>query len=386
MSLKNKIDNKKQGNIIQNIKESNTLDKKHKEIIKNFQNDRYNIDNLNIELNEIQNKLNIIDKNREKFTNEDLNLRANLLNNKDDLLIHKNNIENNFNEMDYYDKTGDLIIEYYELRDNKDITIKETKNILEFLGENRNDIKNKNKNDNELNRADLFNKYWQRIEGIRVNLDDGTKRIKVCNECNIEKILDYSISAYLCSCCGDVEDIILDEDRQIKDYSPYQRINHFREWLNQFQAKQSPEIPDIVFKDIIYELNKNRILDYSQINKKKMKQILKKLSHNLYYEHVHYIMNKLSNLPPPKITRDMEKIFIKMFKKIEIPWEKFKQNGRKNFLSYSYVLYKFCELLELDHLLECFSLHKAPEKLMENDEIWKKICNYLHWEYISSFK
>ena len=117
-----------------------------------------------------------------------------------------------------------------------------------------------------------------------------------------------------------------------------------------------------------------------------MKSILKKIGYNDYYEHIHYIINKLSNLPSPKITRDMEKIFIKMFTKIEGPWEIYKQIGRKNFLSYSYVLYKFCELLELDHLLDCFTLHKDPNKLMENDEIWKKICEHLNWEFISSFK
>ena len=57
----------------------------------------------------------------------------------------------------------------------------------------------------------------------------------------------------MCQLCGVVEEVILDEDRQIKDYSPYKRINHFREWLNQFQAKQSPDIPECVFKDIIFE-------------------------------------------------------------------------------------------------------------------------------------
>jgi hypothetical protein len=48
----------------------------------------------------------------------------------------------------------------------------------------------------------------------------------------------------------------MDEDVQIKDYSPYKRLNRFREWLNAFQAKQSPDIDDQVFKDIIVELNK----------------------------------------------------------------------------------------------------------------------------------
>jgi hypothetical protein len=376
-----KHDIKKFDTITQNIKESNTIDKKHKEIIKSFNDNKNNIDNINIKLENLKSDLESINKLREHFTLDDLNHRAEILKNIDLLENEKENITNNFTEMDYYDKTGDLIIQYYELRDCKE-TVKETRNILDFFDKKKIEYKSKN----EINKAELFNKYWQRIEGVRVNLDDGTKRIKYCNECNLEKILDYSISAYSCPCCGDVEDVIMDEDRQIKDYSPYQRINHFREWLNQFQAKQSPEINENVFKDIIDELNKNRIVDFSQINKKKMKSILKKLGYNNYYEHVHYIMNKLSNLPPPKITRDMEKIFIKMFKKIEGPWLKYKPKTRKNFLSYSYVLYKFCELLELDHLLECFSLHKAPDKLMENDEIWEKICSDLHWEYISSFK
>jgi hypothetical protein len=380
MSFKVKIDAKKSENNIQNIKETQTLDKKHKEIIKNFKNQKDNIIINAEELLELENKIIEMDKLRDKFTIDDLNIRAKLLNQKYELENMQKNVNNNFNEMDYYDKTGDLIMQYYELRDN-DTNVKESKNILEYLGKKKADVSIK-----DVNRSELFNKYWKRIEGVRLNLDDGTKRIKYCIECNLEKILDYSISSYVCQCCGDVEEIILDEDRQIKDYSPYRRINHFREWLNQFQAKQSPEIPEEVYQGIIIELNKNRINNYNELNKKKMKLILKKLGYNSYYEHIHYIINKLSNLPPPKITRDMEKIFIKMFTKIEGPWELYKQPGRKNFLSYSYVLYKFCELLELDHLLECFTLHKDPNKLMENDDIWKKICTSLNWEFICSFK
>jgi predicted RNA-binding Zn-ribbon protein involved in translation (DUF1610 family) len=287
--------------------------------------------------------------------------------------------------MDYYDNAGDLISEYYEMRDTKDLAPKESKNILEFLCQKQEKVTTNN-NEKNVNRAKLFEKYCQRVDGIRINKDDGSNRIKYCAECNIEKILDMIESAYICPCCGDSEMIILDEDRQIKDYSPYRRLNHFREWLNQFQAKQSPDIDEQIFIDIVKELNKNRITDLSTLNKKNIKMILKKLGYNSYYEHVAYIINKLNNLPPPKITRDMEKIFISMFFKIQDPWEMYKQPNRKNFLSYSYVLHKFCELLELDHLLECFPLHKDPNKIMENDQIWEKICKHLNWEFIISFK
>ena len=331
MSVKQKNNLKKQKYIVQNIKESQTLDKKHKEIIKSFQDKKNKEEELIDEINKINNDILEIEKNRNYFNNDTINNRADLLNRKNDLENDIKNITNYFDEMDYYDKTGDLIIEYYQLRDNTN-EVKETKNILEFLGKKKEDLP-ENKN---LNKSDIFNRYWERIEGIRINIDDGSKRIKYCNECNFEKIFDFAESAYICQYCGDVEEVILDEDRQIKDYSPYKRINHFREWLNQFQAKQSPDIPEEVFKDIINELNKNRITDLSILNRTKMKAILKKLNYNSYYEHVHYIINKLSNLPPPKITRDMERIFIKMFNKIEALWQQFKPPERKNFLSYPY--------------------------------------------------
>ena len=58
--------------------------------------------------------------------------------------------------------------------------------------------------------------------------------------------------------------------------------------------------------------------------------------------------------------------------------------NRKNFLSYSYVLHKFCELLELDELLSHFPLLKSREKLQQQDKIWECICNDLKWQYIPS--
>jgi predicted RNA-binding Zn-ribbon protein involved in translation (DUF1610 family) len=367
-------------------KESYTLDNKHRQMVNYFQNKRKNINNILDQLNDINNKLNILYK-KERFTSQDIKYKAELLDKKDEFEYEYNNINSNNDEMDYYDIAGDLIIDYYDIRDNTNYQIKEPKNILDFLADKKTNNNNiNNTNNTNINKVKLLEKYCQRVDGIRINQDNGSQRIKYCEECNIEKILDMTESAYICPCCGDSEVIIFDEDRQIKDYSPYRRLNHFREWLNQFQAKQSPDIPEQVFIDIVKELNKNRVTDLSILNKKYMKTILKKLQYNIYYEHVAYIINKLNNLPPPKITRDMEKLFISMFFKIQEPWENYKSRERKNFLSYSYVLHKLCELLELDHLLECFPLHKDSDKIMENDQIWKKICNHLKWQYISSFK
>ena len=365
----------------QTMKEINTLDNKHKMMVKNINKKKIEMNNIKNEIEKINEELNILDNNREHFTQSLIKQRANLLDKKENHEMELNRIETNYDEMDYYDNIGDLLTSYYSV-DSKITETKISYNILDLLSK-KPDIQPDNTSNSK---STLLEKYCQRIDGTRINQDDGSNRIKYCNECNIEKLLITSESSYICPCCGSVDVVILDEDRQIKDYSPYKRLNHFKEWLNQFQAKQSPDIPEQIFIDIVKELNKTRMQDLSSITRIKMKNILKKLKYNSYYEHIHYIINKLNNLPPPKITRDMEKVFISMFVKIQDPWDKYKNNNRKNFLSYSYVLHKFCELLELDHLLECFTLHKDPDKIMENDQIWYKICKSLNWEYISSFK
>ena len=337
---------------------------KHRIKIKEFETDKNKLNNIEENIISINNGITSLDKMREKFTIVEQKRRAILLDMKEDLENKLSEIKNNYNEMDYYDKTGDLLLTYYNMKEN-DNDVVESKNILTFLSSKK---VTEDKPKNKINKSELFEKYCQITEGIRVNPDDGSKRIKYCLECKIEKM------------------IIMDEDIQIKDYSPYKRLNRFREWLNAFQAKQTPEIDEQVYKDIIEELNKRRITDLSIINRDKMRGILKKLKYNHLYEHTHYIINKLSGLPPPKITRDMEKMFIRMFLMIQEPWAKHKPIDRKNFLSYGYVLHKFCELLELDHLLDCFPLHKQLDILMENDTMWKKICNDINWDFISSFK
>ena len=116
----------------------------------------------------------------------------------------------------------------------------------------------------------------------------------------------------------------------------------------------------------------------------KVREILKKLKLNKYYEHVPHIINRLNGLPAPIMTRQMEEKLRIMFKEIQTPFIKHCPKDRKNFLSYSYVLHKFVQLLELDEFLVCFPLLKSREKLHQQDLIWQKICQDLKWEFIKS--
>ena len=154
--------------------------------------------------------------------------------------------------------------------------------------------------------------------------------------------------------------------------------------LSQFQAKESTEIPADIIELIKNELKKMRIKKMDNMPLSHFKTILKKLKLNEYYEHIPYIKSKITNVPAPTISKDIENKFKSMFDQIQEPFEKYCPKDRINFLSYSYVLHKFCQLLELDEFIKCFPLLKSRVKLRSQDEIWKKICKDVKWEYYPS--
>ena len=84
------------------------------------------------------------------------------------------------------------------------------------------------------------------------------------------------------------------------------------------------------------------------------------------------------------MSRKTEEELRRMFKEIQIPFQKHCPEDRKNFLSYSYILHKFVQLLELDEFIPCFLLLKSREKLHQQDMIWKNICKELKWQFIPS--
>ena len=115
-----------------------------------------------------------------------------------------------------------------------------------------------------------------------------------------------------------------------------------------------------------------------------MKTILKKLRLHQYYEHIPHIISKITGNLPPTINRETEERLKSMFRDIQMPFARHCPKQRINFLSYSYVLNKMCQLLELDDFIKCFPLLKSRDKLRLQDKIWEKICEDNKWEYIPS--
>lgn len=239
-------------------------------------------------------------------------------------------------------------------------------------------------------RKELFEKFLVEVEGKYPDQSFQENNDKdICKKCNVMLLLDSTGSAMVCPKCGVSESFVGEEltykeEQEIEKnfiYS-YKRENHFNEWISQFQGIESTTIPMDIIEKLRFEFQKQKIKKLEDITHQKVRAILKKLRLNKYYEHVPYITIILNGLTPPRMSNALEAKLRLMFSEIQAPFEKHCPQERKNFLSYSYVLYKFCELLGEDEFLPCFPLLKSKEKLKQQDAIWKNITSELQWEYI----
>ena len=253
------------------------------------------------------------------------------------------------------------------------------------LNSNTNSVK-----ENVIDKSSLVDKYMSIINKKYVrNVEE--EDIEMCKNCKNQMTCLQHDAIIICNICGYQELLLVEQNRPIlkqntKDTShfSYKRINHFREWCNQVQGKESTDIPDEIFEKILTEIKKEKIMDTKTITYNKMRDILKRLRINKYYEHINYIINRINGIPTPQFSQELEDKLCNMFRNIQAPFLKHCPKDRKNFLSYSYVLYKFFQILGLNEYLKYFPLLKSREKLYVQDQIWKKICIELNYEIIPS--
>ena len=247
-------------------------------------------------------------------------------------------------------------------------------------------------------RSETFAEYMQQIEGKILDMKESSTNTNkdedtVC-VCGAALYFDAPNSTLVCESCGrskyhiEVSRRNLTYDEEVTANSnpsfTYNRLNHLCEWLNSIQAKENTEVPESVIEAVKAEFRKEGTITRRDIKPSKVRAYLKKLNLNKYYEHTNYITGLLNGVPPPKFPRELEDKFKTMFLAIQAPFERHCPPGRKNFLSYSYTLYKFCELLGEKQYMKHFTLLKSPSKLHAQDMIWKGICSDLNWDYIPS--
>ncbi len=372
---------KKRIHVIDNTKEISTLDDIHLNSIKKFEikNKQIkditdNIENLNqLLLTNISWLSNIEIKEKIK----DYNIELDKLNNE--------------NELDYYENVGEILFNYYDIV-NQNVGVKKINPkkyaILEALN-----IKVDNEEDvcEYKDKTKLVNEYLAITNNKYINHIDGEFTNSKCVNCGEEMTNILQEALIVCLNCGYQDVLLAEQNRPVmlfdkKDgiHYSYKRINHFREWISQIQGKESTDIPNEVFEKILNELKKEKITDTTKLTPKFMRTILKKLRTHKYYEHTTYIINRINGIPPPQFSPELEQKLSNMFMQTQPLFIKYAPPNRLNFISYSYILHKFFLILNMPEYLTLFPLLKSRQKIAQNEEVFKKICAELNWNWIPS--
>jgi hypothetical protein len=287
----------------------------------------------------------------------------------------------------YYLHNSEYIFEYFETK--KTITSggsMKTKSLNAFF----NLPEAKKTEELFKNQHNNVEKYLASIDQTYMDVSKYVYPTDICQFCHKGEMIPIdSEGIMVCNQCAKQVVFLIDNEKPSYKEPPkeacfyaYKRINHFREILAQFQAKETTCIPDNVLESIKQQIKKERI-EISQFTDKKAKEIMKKLGFNKYYEHIPFIKDKLG-IKPPVMTPDLEDRLCNLFMEIQGPYAKFCPDDRVNFLNYYYTVYKLCELLGRREFLPFFPMLKDREKRIEQDQIWKKICIELDWEFIAT--
>jgi len=358
-----------------------TIDTKHKEFLNEFTKDENNILDYKNEILNLKKKLR--DENESLTVEQKLDMQDKILELKE---IIK---EKQYRKKDYFLDNSKYIFDYFE---NK-------KNIS--TGTNSQPVTNKSnavnnffkiKEDNKINviqkDSNTVLKYLANVSDDFLDINNFVYQTDICQFCHKGELIPLEEEGILiCNICSrSIPYLIENEKPSYKEppkevcFYAYKRINHFKEILAQFQGKETTQIPQDVIENIKLQIKKERI-ELAQITNAKTKEILKKLGYNKYYEHIPFIKDKLG-IKPPIMSPELEETLCNLFVELQSPYSKFCPDDRVNFLNYYYTAYKLCELLGEDAYLEHFPMLKDPEKRMEQDVIWKKICQELDWEFI----
>jgi hypothetical protein len=372
-------------------KYTTTLDGKHKEFINEFTKDEHDtIPRLKEELHSLKTQI----KN-------DLHLqieqKMEIKDRIKEIAEYIKELKNKKNN--YFLDNSKYIFEYFENKKNiNNIDTSSTKtvtsknNILfnifkikktEIIDDDTNAInstENKNKN--------IVQKYLANIDESFLDMNSFIRSTDICQSCYKGELIPLDDEGVLiCNLCAvNIPYLIENEKPSYKEppkevcFYAYKKINHFKEILSQFQGKETTQIPDEVIIQIQLQIKKERI-SIQHLTHHKTKEILKKLSFNKYYEHIAFIKNKMG-IKPPVFSQELEDTLCNLFMEIQAPYAKTCPDYRVNFLNYYYVLFKFCELLGETTFLGDIPLLKDREKLIEQDETWKKMCVELNWEFI----
>lgn len=202
-------------------------------------------------------------------------------------------------------------------------------------------------------------------------------------------------ASYSCTACGlvntrtffNMDNIgFVDKDQYTKVTLPYDPLSHFKEFLSRLQATERTQIPPVVIESVKKRCRMNRV-DYandpSSLTYLKCRTYLQQEGYANRFENICSIIYEITGVRPVTLSDVQIRHLTSMFIEVTKSYSKVKKE-RRNLLSYSYQVYKYCQLLGIDQALPFLPLFKDDVNLSRADKLWKELCQILGYEYIET--
>jgi len=211
-----------------------------------------------------------------------------------------------------------------------------------------------------------------------------------CPRCDGEKrplLLCAKRSVMCCSACGYSVTYLdatssttsFDETIEFSQYS-YKRVNHFLSYLSLVQGKEAHRVPDSILDAVMADLyHRHGVRATEEITQRRVRESLRHLRLRKAYDHVAQVTSRLSGRRSGRVPPHVEEQLRNMFLQMQPAFARHAPKWRTNFLSYTYVIYRLFQILNLTHMLDGIVLLKSRPKLEANDAIFRKMCVDLGW-------
>lgn len=346
-----------------------------KEIKKDFETKIKSVEVLNKKINELKNI--ITNSPRIKtLVNNDIKRMSDEI----------SDIQDN-NSQQIYISESTPIVEEYKKRLNEPIQIDFMNNVVK-----------------ERDNTDIINKYINIAKKYKKIIPEypspTIQQVDKCTNCGGTSFDIVDDNMHTCTSCGNckkysIQTNISNRVNVSLKYT-YERISHFINCINKYQAKQNTYIKPEVYTSLenYFDMNGLLIGDKSTPKEQRFKKItksdilhgLKETGNNKYYDDVYLIHTVLTGVPPNDISHVEQKI-LKDFEILSNLYDEMYKNklDRSSFLNSKHIL---CQLLK-KYKCKCdeleFQLLKTYERRMFYDDMCRALFNNLGWNFESIF-
>lgn len=214
------------------------------------------------------------------------------------------------------------------------------------------------------------------------------------SECCFQILEVNEESFWTCPECGLVYERNIENCLELRTYTEikeiipnirkrpvYKKSGHLQEKINQKLAHTKNLTPKTVIDSVKKQIKNEKIIDLSKLKPEDIRRILKKLGLEKYYEMDYNIFSqitgtKIIEFDPVLITKIEQ-----MFDDVVSAFESIENKNRSSMFVYDYTIHKLLELMNLNIYKKYFKPPKNPEKVIEYDRLWKKICCHLSWTF-----